>query len=177
MKSEACWRWRAAPTRIWIGSQRQAQLRARAPMLFSGVFGLRAAYFTDPQGLAISSGVPSMGKGQGQSFQPMQSLPYNPYAQGKGSGKQDFAPFGSVRSFQEGLQPTELCSHWLKSPELCQNGDLCPFAHGVPELRPDMAEQQRELVSRFLHTGFKPKVRGVLHLTKRLIYTVLIYVL
>ena len=116
-------------------------------MLFPGVFGLRAAYFTEPQSLAISS----------PGYQQMQSLSYNPYAQGKG-GKPEFAPFNGVRTFQEGLQPTELCSHWLKSPELCQNGDLCPFAHGVPELRPDMAEQQRELVSRFLHTGFKPKV-------------------
>ncbi|CAL1173662.1 unnamed protein product, partial [Cladocopium goreaui] len=61
-----------------------------------------------------------------------------------------------VRNFPS-LRPVKLCNFWVQSPEMCQRGESCTFAHGVAELNPQ-ALAMNEGVSRFLHTGFTPRV-------------------
>eukprot|EP00434_Breviolum_minutum_P033358 symbB.v1.2.029517.t1/scaffold3162.1/size62156/1 len=84
-------------------------------------------------------------------------------AGGKGSkGKNSTAEGASnhftvpIRNFSS-LPPTKLCTFWLQSPDACLKGDACTFAHGKAELNPSSLPMN-EGVSRFLHTGFKPKV-------------------
>ncbi|CAK9091138.1 unnamed protein product [Durusdinium trenchii] len=72
----------------------------------------------------------------------------------------DFAELNlfNVRPFPDALRPTKLCAFWMQDPWMCQKGEQCTFAHGLPELRADVAELSARSVSRFHHTGFKPKV-------------------
>merc|ERR1712087_633460 len=53
-----------------------------------------------------------------------------------------------------GFKPVKICNFWLQDPGLCTKGTECTFAHGVQELRPEMAGICG--VSRFLHTGMTP---------------------
>ncbi|CAE7800473.1 unnamed protein product [Symbiodinium necroappetens] len=73
-----------------------------------------------------------------------------------GHGHAQTSTASASRFEDSNFKPNKICSFWLKDPSLCLKGDACSFAHGVLELHPNSVETCG--VSRFLHSGFKPRV-------------------
>ncbi|CAE7754732.1 unnamed protein product [Symbiodinium pilosum] len=116
-----------------------------------------AAVQTNGKGMGVGMGPTNGANGKGMNGKGMNGKGMDGKGMdGKGMAAVNAAAAPAGSRFGDSFMPTRICSFWLKDPGACLKGDACSFAHGVAELHPNSVQECG--VSRFLHTGFTPRV-------------------